>query len=273
MSFARSACAAGAAAAFCAAFGLAAAQQPASTPVTHSSAGHAAEPLNYRAQNAWPGACALGKNQTPIDLDEKALIKAQLPPLHISYTGKRAAVFQLNHHLVPQVDYVEAKNYADKSHASGNTLVVDGHTFDLKQFHFHTPSENLINGKPLAMEAHLVHSDEKGQAILVLAVMLELGHTHAKLAELWQHLPTHASPKQSVTFNPADLLPGHDQHAYYRFNGSLTTPPCGEGVRWIVLKARASVDAHQVKALIEALPGKAPNARARQEVNARPVLH
>lgn len=212
--------------------------------------------------------CAQGKNQTPIDLH--GFIKAVLPPLKLTYTDKTEAVIQANDHGFPQVDYVvkaHGKGYGELP-PSGQTLEIDGLKFDLKQIHFHTPSENTINGQIFEMEGHFVHMTQDG-AIAVLAVMFHKAATdNTHLAKLWSHLGT-LGPSSKLHFNPKELLPA--KLDYYRFNGSLTTPPCSEGLRWLVLKNSVPISKHQIEQFEAKIPGKT-NARPVQPVNARAIL-
>ena len=117
----------------------------------------------------------------------------------------------------------------------GDFVTLDGEKFVLQQFHFHSPSENTLNGKSFPMEAHFVHMNADGE-IAVIAVMFETGKANAELEKIWQQMPEKAGEpvalKQQVSLD--GLLPKDLTH--YRFSGSLTTPPCTEGVRWLVVK-------------------------------------
>lgn len=144
----------------------------------------------------------------------------------------------------------------------------DGKTFQLIQFHFHMPSENQIKGLSYPLEGHLVHSDEHGN-LAVLAVMFREGERNATLASLWDTPPAEGQ-KQAVSphLNIRDMLPADLD--YYRFNGSLTTPPCSEGVRWLVLKQPIVASHTQIEALTKSV-GHANN-RPLQPLNARAIL-
>ena len=198
--------------------------------------------------------CGQGRNQSPIDLSN--LIKADLKPLHIEYKGGAADLVNNGHAI--QVDY-----------AAGSFLTLDGRAFELKQFHFHSPSENLIEGRQFPLEGHLVHADKDGN-LAVVAVMFEEGAANPLLARLWPKMPAKAGEKVALPggLSVAEMLP--PSLAYYRYNGSLTTPPCSEGVRWLVLKRPAPVSKEQVQQFLKAL-GFANN-RPVQPVNARAVL-
>jgi carbonic anhydrase len=213
-----------------------------------------AAPQNWGKLDSKFALCASGKNQSPIDLT--GFTQAQLKPLKLDYKPGVADIVN-NGHTV-QVNY-----------AAGSMLTVDGNTFELKQFHFHAPSENKINGKQFPLEGHLVHADKDGN-LAVVAVMFEEGAANALLTKLWEKIPATAGetnalpPGMSVT----QLLPKEGE--YYRFNGSLTTPPCSEGVRWFVMKKPVTVSKSQIAQFSKAV-GVANN-RPIQRVHARSVL-
>ena len=199
-------------------------------------------------------ACASGVNQSPIDI--ASTIDAELPPIGVNYGTAGTEILNNGHTIQVNV-------------APGSTLSLDGKTFELKQFHFHAPSENTVDGKPYALEAHFVHGDADGH-LAVIGVLFEEGAASPAIAALWEAMPKEAGAKHplSTPVDPAALLP--QSRDYYRYNGSLTTPPCTEGVRWLVMKAPLTVSKAQVEAFGAALHG--PNNRPVQAVNARPVL-
>ncbi len=195
--------------------------------------------------------CASGKNQSPINISQQ--VKADMQALNVNYAGKVTGLTNNGHTLQAVVD-------------GDNTLTVDGDTFTLQQFHFHTPSENLIDGKQYPLEAHFVNADANGQ-LTVLAVMFDNSVENEFLSVLTQTLP---QAGETVTFdNPLaikDLLPQTEE--YYRFNGSLTTPPCSEGVRWFVLKEVNKLAASQAEKMMAVM---GHNNRPVQALNARQV--
>jgi carbonic anhydrase len=146
---------------------------------------------------------------------------------------------------------------------------VDGLRFELKQFHFHAPSENKINGKQFSLEGHLVHADRDGN-LAVVAVMFQEGAANTLLAKLWEKMPNQAGEEIALPsgLNVTQLLPKEPD--YYRFNGSLTTPPCSEGVRWFVIKKPLTVSRAQIQQFSKTI-GFA-NDRPIQSTNARSVL-
>ena len=172
--------------------------------------------------------CESGKRQSPIDI--RGGIGVDLPPLKFSYQPSMFRVIDNGHTI--QVNYGE-----------GSTLTVQGRTYQLVQFHFHKPSEERVNGKLYDMVAHLVHKDEQGR-LAVVAVLLEKGNEHPLIQTVWNNLPLErneeVSPPEAV-LNMNQLLP--ENLAYYNYMGSLTTPPCSEGVNWIVLKQPVKISA------------------------------
>lgn len=198
--------------------------------------------------------CSVGKNQSPINLTN--FTEADLKPIGIRYQVGGNEILN-NGHTV-QVNYIP-----------GSTISVDGHDFELEQFHFHAPSENHINGKSYPMEGHFVHADKEGN-LAVIAVMFEEGAKNESLEKIWDHMPEKAGEKHELTAKVAaeGILP--ENRDYYRFNGSLTTPPCSEGVWWLVMKEPVSASNEQIEKFSHVMHH--PNNRPLQAVNARPVL-
>lgn len=195
-----------------------------------------------------------GNNQSPINLT--GFIEAELAPIKFNY-GATAKEILNNGHTV-QVNL-----------NSGSSIKLDGISFDLLQFHFHAPSENHINGQSYPLEAHFVHSDKSGN-LAVVAVMFKEGGESQGLMPAWQQMPKHEGDTHALTtkFDGMNILP--ESKDYYRFNGSLTTPPCSEGVRWLVMKTAVEASKQQITAFTSVL--HEPNNRPIQATNARPVL-
>ncbi len=199
-------------------------------------------------------ACSRGKNQSPINLS--AFVEADLKSIGIHYQSGGTEVVNNGHTL--QLNY-----------APGSEISINGRKFELKQYHFHAPSENHINGKSYPLEAHLVHADEDGN-LAVIAVMFEEGKPNESLAKTWAEIPDKANDKHKLSsrVTAEGILPS--DRDYYRFNGSLTTPPCSEGVVWLVMKKPVTASKDQMEKLIRVMPK--PNNRPLQAINARPVL-
>ena len=190
-----------------------------------------AGPQNWGKLDAKFALCATGKNQSPIDLG--GFVEADLKPLKLDYKAGITEILN-NGHTV-QINYTP-----------GSSLGVDGHAFELKQFHFHAPSENTVNGKHFPLEGHLVHADKDGN-LAVVAVMFQEGAANTLLARLGEKIPNKAGEKSMLPtgLSVTRLLP-NERH-YYRFNGSLTTPPCSEGVRWFVIKKPVTASNAQIQ--------------------------
>ncbi len=198
--------------------------------------------------------CATGVNQSPIDLTK--FIESDLSPLVLAYKSGGYEVINNGHTI--QVNY-----------QPGSSLTINGHTYELKQFHFHSPSENHINGKSYPMEAHLVHADKDGN-LAVIGVMFEEGNENKALNAVWGEMPLMAGSKNDLPFNVSavDILPTNQD--YYRFNGSLTTPPCSEGVLWLVMKQPITASKKQIVQFNNIM--QQPTNRPIQPTNARAVL-
>ena len=149
---------------------------------------------------------------------------------------------------------------------NGSKIRIDGKPFDLLQFHFHRPSEEHIDGKPSAMVIHFVHKSPEGE-LAVLALMLREGNENPGIKTLWTHAPKAAGPEvipDGVMFNPANLLP--KEMDFFHYDGSLTTPPCTEKVKFFILKTQVNISKEQVTDF----PFKM-NARPIQPANGRPI--
>jgi carbonic anhydrase len=203
-------------------------------------------------------ACNRGKEQSPIDIRNPR--KAELPPLAFDYVSEPVRYVINNAHTI-RVNYHDAPG-------SGSALVVDGKRYQLTQFHFHRPSEELIAGRRYAMVLHLMHTAGDGE-VAGVAVLLSAGKANAAIGELWKHLPQSegqlAVPDLSI--NAADLLPG--SASYYVYTGSVTAPPCTEGVKWFVLKRPVEVSAEQIATFARLYPD---DVRPPQPLNGRIVL-
>lgn len=184
--------------------------------------------------------CSKGMNQSPVDVS--AVMKTRITPLKLRYSQSPTS---LSHG-----GYTLMANFAGNTK---NSVKIDGELFMLRQLHFHSPSENTIGGKHYPLEMHLVHQNARGETAIV-AVMFVTGTPNPELQKLWYKLPHEAGETIELTqdVDIKKLLPSRP--AYYRFSGSLTTPPCTEGVRWLVMKEPLSLSTEQLKALIGVLP-------------------
>ncbi|RYF64337.1 MAG: carbonic anhydrase family protein [Comamonadaceae bacterium] len=197
-------------------------------------------------------ACARGAAQSPIDI--RKTVKEALPALEFQYAAGAPTLVN-NGHTV-QVNM-----------PAGSKLVVDGKSMELLQFHFHTPSEEAIGGKRAAMVAHFVHKAEDG-GLGVVAVLIQPGKKNAAWEPIFAHLPRVGEQLtvDQLALHPAALLP--ENKGYYSFEGSLTTPPCSEGVKWMVLKEPVKLSPQQIKAFRQMYSA---NARPLQQLHGRVV--
>jgi carbonic anhydrase len=197
--------------------------------------------------------CKTGKNQSPIDI--KGAVAADLDPIAFDYKPAPLHIIDNGHSI--QVNY-----------PPGSTITVGGKSYELYQFHFHRPSEEKINGKAARMVVHLVHRDPQGN-LAVVAVLLTNGKENPLVATLWSNLPKVKEKEvavDGVTIDPAGFLP--QDRSYYTFTGSLTTPPCTEGVAWYVLKMPTEVSRAQIDRFAKIYRN---NARPVQPLNDRPI--
>jgi len=215
--------------------------------------------------------CAEGKHQSPIDLVNPT--PAELPPIPYNYHPTSMNIRNTGHTI-------------EVACPEGNWIEVDGTRYQLLQFHFHAPGEHTVAGKPFEMEAHFVHKSEDG-ALAVVGLLIESGrHNHA-FDPIWSHLPAVPGETQrienitedgSLIVDPRFMFAPNDQVEdvapsrfgnYYRYDGSLTTPPCSESVQWIVLTTPIEMSEAQIaafKAIIH------DNNRPVQPLNGRKLL-
>lgn len=222
-------------------------------PYAHWSYDKEEGPKNWSSLDERFHMCEEGLNQSPINITNA--IDAQLNPLTFESNSK-ATTFVNNGHTV-KVDF-----------AGGSKLKIDDKEYSLKQIHFHTPSENQINGKSYPMEAHLVHANNSG-SLAVVGIMFQEGKENLVLNKLLRNLPENANDKNELKseVKAYEILP--TTLDYFRFNGSLTTPPCSEGVKWFVIKTPVEASKSQLDDFAKVMP---INNRPLQELNARTIL-
>ena len=199
--------------------------------------------------------CAIGKRQSPINIEEGATLRGPAEPILFEYAPSAASVVNNGHTI--QVDV-----------SGDNAITVRGSTYRLVQFHFHHPSEERVNYRSFAMVAHLVHRNPEGQ-LAVVAVLLDPGEANALINKVWTYMPLDSGDRVRMPagmLNMNELLP-KDQR-YYQFMGSLTTPPCTEGVLWMVLKQPVAISREQLRLFSQLFPN---NARPVQPLNGRAI--
>ncbi len=183
------------------------------------SYGGAANPTRWAELSPDFATCELGKDQSPINIT--GVVKGK--PSQISFNYESTPLVVVNNGHTIQVNY-----------APGSTVTIDGEEYTLLQFHFHTPSEHTIDGNASAMELHLVHRNAAGK-LAVVGILIKEGAANPMISKVWQNIPTTGKTqilKDSV-INAVDLLP--KSKSYFSYTGSLTTPPCSEGVKWNLL--------------------------------------
>ena len=188
--------------------------------------------------------CASGDRQSPIDIRDG--LKLQLDPVQFDYRPSSFRVIDNGHTVQVNV-------------AAGNSIEAIGRRYSLVQFHFHRPSEERIDGREFDMVAHLVHKDHEGR-LAVVAVLLDQGSAHPLVQSVWNNLPLEKGEEvpAKATLDLNTLLP--TERNYFTYMGSLTTPPCSEGVLWMVMKQPVQISTEQIAIFARLYP-----------MNARPI--
>jgi carbonic anhydrase len=210
-------------------------------------------PQSWAALKAEFSLCSNGQRQSPIDI--RGGLAVDLEPVRFDYQSSRFAVVD-NGHTV-QVNL-----------SQGNAIEVGGKRYELLQFHFHRPSEERIDGRQFEMSLHLVHKNDQGQ-LAVVGLLFDKGPPHPVLQQVWNNLPLEKNDENAAS-NPmelSDLLPS--DRRYYTYMGSLTTPPCSEGVKWIVMRQPVTLTKEQIDIFARMYP---MNARPIQAVAGRRII-
>jgi len=194
--------------------------------------------------------CSTGQRQSPIDI--RGGIAVDLEPIKFDYRPSAFSVIDNGHTVQVNVE-------------PGNSITITGKRYELLQFHFHRPSEERIDGRQFDMVAHLVHKDVDGR-LAVVAVLLDRGSAQAVVQSVWNNLPLEKGDevRAGTRIDLAQLLP--EDRRYYTYMGSLTTPPCSEGVLWMVLKQPVPISPEQVAIFSRLYP---MNARPIQQADGR----
>jgi carbonic anhydrase len=197
--------------------------------------------------------CGVGKSQSPIDISAPA--EKDLANIVFHYQPSEVNILN-NGHTV-QVNY-----------DAGSYIELDGVRYDVAQFHYHAPSEHAVDGKLFAAELHIVHKSADGK-LAVVGLLFEEGSENAAIAPFVNNLPAQKADVKDagVKINAAELLPA--VQTTFRYSGSLTTPPCSEGVSWLVMTTPVQLSAAQLSALEGIFEG---NNRPVQELNDRPLV-
>jgi carbonic anhydrase len=197
--------------------------------------------------------CETGSKQSPINIQTKGVSHHQES---LIFNYKTSELHEINNGHTIQV-----------SHTTGCHIAFNKHIYNLRQFHFHEPSEHHIDGKAFPMEMHFVHQDKTGK-ILVVAVMMQIGDEHPIVKNIWKWLPDQVGQETSIPIKVSlrDILPQKTHH--YSYSGSLTTPPCTEGVQWIVLTETIKISEESLKKFTTII---GPNARPVQPLGSRHI--
>ena len=211
---------------------------------THWSYEGESGPANWSKINVDWAKCGNGSRQSPIDIRDG--MKVELEQISFDYHPSSFSVVDNGHTVQVGV-------------SGGNYITVQNRMFELQQFHFHRPSEERINGKAFEMVVHLVHRDAEGR-LAVLALLLERGAPQATIQTVWNNLPLEKfeTMQPTILLDPAEMLPA--RRDYYTYMGSLTSPPCSEGVLWLVMKQPVQASPAQMALFSRLYP-----------LNARPV--
>jgi carbonic anhydrase len=201
-------------------------------------------PANWSKINVDWARCGMGNRQSPIDLRDG--IKVNLEQIAFDY--HLSSFNEVNNGHTIQVTV-----------GGGNFITVGNQTYELQQFHFHRPSEEKVNGKGTEMVMHLVHKSAEGKFAIV-AVLLERGQAHGLMQTIWDNLPLEKQEvvSPSIVIDPTDALPA--KREYFTYMGSLSEPPCTEGVLWLVFKQPRQASPAQMALFSRLYP-----------LNARPV--
>ncbi|TXC67435.1 carbonate dehydratase [Piscinibacter aquaticus] len=207
-------------------------------------------PAQWAAMRPEFATCGSGQRQSPIDLRDG--IRVELEPVQFGYKASGFRVIDTGHTVQVNVD-------------GGNTIEVMGRRYELQQFHFHRPSEERIDGRVFDMSAHPVHKDAEGRPA-VIAVLLDGGSAQPLVQSIWNNLPLEKGDEVPArgTIDLNALLPA--ERGYFTYMGSLTTPPCSEGVLWMVMKQPVTVSPEQIAIFSRLYP---MNARPIQSVSGR----
>ncbi|CDG81491.1 carbonic anhydrase [Janthinobacterium agaricidamnosum] len=209
-------------------------------------------PDNWGKINSSWAQCGNGTRQSPIDLRDG--MKVDLEQISFDYKPSSFTVIDNGHTILVTV-------------GSGNYITVQNHMYELVQFHFHRPSEERINGKGYEMVVHLVHRDGQGK-LAMLAILLERGNPQSTIQTVWNNLPLEKKElvTPAIVLDPAELLP--QKRDYFTYMGSMTEPPCTEGVLWMVMKQPQQASPDQMALFSRLYPF---NVRPIQNSNGRVI--
>lgn len=203
----------------------------------------------------WGGECNTGQVQSPVNIERAQ--SADLPRIEFGYKPTGLDILNDCNHWTIKINY-----------GAGSGIKIGNESYTLKQFHFHEPSEEAIKGEHQAMVIHLVHESSDGKTLAVVAALVKVGEENPLIKTLWANIPPPGDEGHhpDIHINASDLLP--PDQGYYELSGSLTTPPCTQGVRWFVLKTPIELSQAQID---EYKKHYHNTARPLQPLNGRPV--
>jgi carbonic anhydrase len=192
-------------------------------------------PIHWGELDASYATCGTGQEQSPIDV----VSPVEQDLANISFHYQPSAVNILNNGHTVQVNY-----------DAGSYIELDGARYDVLQFHYHAPSEHTVNGEAFPAELHMVHKNADGN-LAVVGILLREGADNSAYDPFIDNLPASESEAKDagVTVDAAELLPM--EQTTYRYDGSLTTPPCSEGVKWLLMTTPVELSAEQLGKLDE----------------------
>jgi carbonic anhydrase len=242
--------------AYCLAAGRAGAESAHGTASGAGASAHAAPHWSYEGKTGaehWGElqpdfkVCQLGLEQTPIDLVNG--MKGDAAAVALDYKPLPLRIVNNGHTIQVNAD-------------AGSSCVIGGTKYDLLQFHFHHPSEHLLSGKPFDLECHFVHKSSAGD-LAVVGVFVKPGAKNVALQGIFDAMPKTEGPelRASGSINPDALLP--KSSSFFRYMGSLTTPPCSEGLIWTVFKDPIEASTEQIKQFAALFPNNARPAQGR----------
>ncbi len=197
--------------------------------------------------------CSAGKSQSPVD---------------ISATSEQDLTNIVFHYQPSEVNILNNGHTVQVNYDAGSYIELDGVRYDVLQFHYHAPSEHAVDGKLFPAELHIVHKNADG-GLAVVGILLDEGAQNNAYQPFIDNLPTQKSEAHDagVPINAADLLPA--VQTTFRYSGSLTTPPCTEGVNWLLMTTPVELSADQIHALTSIF--EEGNNRPIQPLNDRPL--
>jgi carbonic anhydrase len=215
----------------------------------------ASGPTNWHQLSPANALCRVGRSQSPIAIDGTDPVI-----MHRLETDYKVSPLDLkNRNRTVSMEYGE-----------GSRLIVGSKRFTLESLSFHTPGEHTVAGERFPVSIQFKHRAPDGSYAIVETLVRE-GDANLAAQEIWDNMPLEpgqTSKSSKVLINARDLMP--TDKSYFRYMGSLTTPPCSEGVHWYVLKRPIELSKAQIDLLIGVTGGE--NARPLQNRNNRMIL-